>query len=872
MANAQQVNVVSNSIPVLRKENGISLVDGSKSTVLDTAPVFRPISFGADIGVQIEGNKGTWLSDNKVVYYDGTSRKELGAGSNPQLFKNGVLFEDATASTGKLYYFDGQNTTVVSDKAVNDRLLIPQIDLGKGLALWKEQDGKLVIFDGQNKKFLDGSTYFLTNSPFSVGVNQPLVLELSADRVIFRSSKIERVNTTFLEVLYTDPQKQSLSFRDNDFSVNPPRFSSQYIYYSDITVSSDGGLQFNLMQYDGKTKKTIGPVDSFKQAFVAGNDLYYLGIDNNSIQQLYKYDGNQSTVVSQNKLANYVIQPFVSNGKVIFAAHDGNDSEVYSYDGRSLTQITDNNISDNAQISGDLSKSSVVSPDGSTYFWVENLGNSSEPNFEGTIYNVAKNQFTKIRSADLPDGQPKFDANNNLLFVGVLGVKAIALGGQTTGASEGLNILGTSGNDNIFGANGSDTLVGADGDDTIFGRRNNDFLYGGNGNDIIDGEDGNDSVLGGNGQDSLYGADGSDTLYGESGNDYIDGGNGNDVLGGGGGNDVLFGDYGNDVLYADSGDDTMFGGIGEDLIRGGDGNNFLGGDDGKDTLFGGSGNDSLYGGSGFDSLSGDAGNDFLLGEEGEDRLFGGVGNDTLFGGNDNDSLVGDSGNDILDGEGGTDSLFGGIGNDSLYGADGDDSLSGEAGNDFLNGGDSNDFLRGGSGDDLLDGDTGNDILDGEDGNDRLIGGTDDDSLYGANGNDILIGGEGADYLNGDNGLDVLTGGAGNDIFAGFSANAANGDTITDFQVGIDKIALSKVAFSALQSLVGNGFSSITDFAVVADTLSITSSKALIVYNSKDGSLTYNQNRDAAGLGTGSEFAKLTNLPAGLSANDFQIVG
>ncbi|MBF2058161.1 MAG: M10 family metallopeptidase C-terminal domain-containing protein [Cyanobacterium sp. T60_A2020_053] len=57
-----------------------------------------------------------------------------------------------------------------------------------------------------------------------------------------------------------------------------------------------------------------------------------------------------------------------------------------------------------------------------------------------------------------------------------------------------------------------------------------------------------------------------------------------------------------------------------------------------------------------------------------------------------------------------------------------------------------------------------------------------DTLNGTTGDDILIGGQGADRL---------TGGKGADIFR-YDSLVDIGDTITDFEVGIDKIDLSRV--------------------------------------------------------------------------------
>ena len=71
-----------------------------------------------------------------------------------------------------------------------------------------------------------------------------------------------------------------------------------------------------------------------------------------------------------------------------------------------------------------------------------------------------------------------------------------------------------------------------------------------------------------------------------------------------------------------------------------------------------------------------------------------------------------------------------------------------------------------------------------------------DFLYGSLSSDTLIGGAGTDELYGGTGADVLIGGADADTFVqiGFFGD---GDVITDFQRGIDKIAVSSSAASSL---------------------------------------------------------------------------
>jgi serralysin len=62
-----------------------------------------------------------------------------------------------------------------------------------------------------------------------------------------------------------------------------------------------------------------------------------------------------------------------------------------------------------------------------------------------------------------------------------------------------------------------------------------------------------------------------------------------------------------------------------------------------------------------------------------------------------------------------------------------------------------------------------------------------ETINGTGGNDIINGLGGNDVLNGLAGVDWLTGGAGSDRFVFDSAANANGDVVTDFVAGVDKL-------------------------------------------------------------------------------------
>lgn len=154
---------------------------------------------------------------------------------------------------------------------------------------------------------------------------------------------------------------------------------------------------------------------------------------------------------------------------------------------------------------------------------------------------------------------------------------------------------------------------------------------------------------------------------------------------------------------------------------------------------------------------------------------------------------------------------------------------------------------------------------------------DDVSLVGTDGDDTLIGGAGNDTLDGGAGNDTLTGSAGQDWFlystgSAFTAASVGVDQIDDFATGAagDRIVLSKQTFAKLTSEVGSGFSVISEFAAVTTDADAATSEGLIVYNSSNGKLFYNENGSAANFGTGDQFATLAGTPT-LAPEDLMLI-
>jgi Ca2+-binding RTX toxin-like protein len=291
-----------------------------------------------------------------------------------------------------------------------------------------------------------------------------------------------------------------------------------------------------------------------------------------------------------------------------------------------------------------------------------------------------------------------------------------------------------------------------------------------------------------------------------------------DPTGGGGsgvfvffeGNDTFGGTEFSDWILAGAGNDTISGGDFSDTIFGGAGNDVLSGQADDDFIVGGAGADTISGGAGTDNLSGGAGSDVYLFNLGDGQDFidervdstdpslqSGIGPVYMVG--DGDTPLGTDVDTVRFGEG--------IAEADVWAHRAGDSLvltvksTGEyvhIANWFSNGVLPIERVQFSSGVTWTATQIRAKVLVPTDGNDFITGYLSGEKLTGGDGNDLIDGREGNDTIVGGAGADTLIGGAGRDRFVlDQLSEVSQPDVITDFQEGIDTIALSAAVFTTL---------------------------------------------------------------------------
>jgi Ca2+-binding RTX toxin-like protein len=471
---------------------------------------------------------------------------------------------------------------------------------------------------------------------------------------------------------------------------------------------------------------------------------------------------------------------------------------------------------------------------------------------------------------------------------------------------------GNAANNIIRGWGGNDILNGLAGADTMRGYSGNDTFYVDNFGDVVQEENGltggNDWVycyltsytLGANVENLNYigtstanfhgtGNAASNTIWGWAGNDTLNGLAGADTMRGFGGNDTFHVDNVGDVVQEENGltggNDWVYcyltsytlGANVEHL-------NYIGTTTANFTGTGNAANNTIWGWAGNDILNGRAGADTMRGFGGNDTFYvdnvGDVVEEAKGGGNDHVvstasfSLAGEYIERLtLDGS----AKINGTGN-SLA-----NTIVGNSAANIINGNAAADRMEGRAGNDRYYVDNAADVVIEAKGagNDHVIGrvsfnlagqhieqltlaGTGNINGIGNSLKNVIVGNSGSNVLNGKAGNDTLTGGGAADVFVFNTAlNAAtNVDTITDFQINLDKIRLDDAIFAQVgTSLTAGEF-------VANKSGAATTAAQNILYDTTDGRLFYDP--DGNGAAARVHFA---TLKAGLALDhlDFVVV-
>jgi hypothetical protein len=294
---------------------------------------------------------GRWDgNDGEIIFYDGTAIIQLTNNDLdddwPQINNSGEVVWEGRVFNGnplysipwQIFLFDGTSITQLTDNDFDDNS--PQIN-DNGDVVWVGYDGddEIMLYDGT-------TTTQLTNNNFDdkspqvnnrgevvwVGFSGP-----DSDIFLYDGSEIIKI---------TNDDPCNVSAPDWCPYDSDPQINNRGEIVWTWSTRSNSGIIF----YDG-----IGPTEisysnyyeddpqiSSKGEIVWGRSGSVYEPENPYVPMVIYYD---NTGVIQ--LAEWARNPQInSKGQVVWSGHDGNDYEIFIYDGAAITQITDNNFDD----------------------------------------------------------------------------------------------------------------------------------------------------------------------------------------------------------------------------------------------------------------------------------------------------------------------------------------------------------------------------------------------------------------------------------------------------------------------------------------------------------------------------------------------
>ena len=257
---------------------------------------------------------------------------------------------------------------------------IPQIS-GNNV-VWRANDGnddEIFFYDGNE------IIQLTDNDLFDVGHG------ISGNNIVWYGSR--------LEPFTNDVSDGSIFFYDG----------SNTTKIDDVSILSNAAISGNnivwgdlankdVLFYDGSNTTKIG--DSVLPAFspnsISSNNVVWAGNDGND-SEIFLYDGITTTQLTDNDSVDFF--PFVSGNNVVWtggsSSDDDSSTEVFFYDGKNTIQLTDNDFLDFA-----------ISISGNNVIWFGNDGNDSE------IFLYDGTTTTQLTDNEINDSNPRISGNS----------------------------------------------------------------------------------------------------------------------------------------------------------------------------------------------------------------------------------------------------------------------------------------------------------------------------------------------------------------------------------------------------------------------------------------------------------------------------
>lgn len=304
-----------------------------------------------------------------------------GTAERPDISGNEIVW---TQNDNEIVLFDGTNSTILPNLGVSSAIS-PQISADG--VLWNGW------VNGWHSFYYDGNTTTqLTN--YKNATDE----KLSGNRIAWRNAPEYTPSGELEEVyLYDGTTQTTLQLTDNNSRETSVDISGQNVVWN--------GVGNTIYLYDGTSTTTLP--DTGVSPHVSGNQVVWESYTGGRKDQINLYDGNSISQIVNNDTV--WLQGFF-DGNVVWTQWDGNDYELFRYDGNTTLQITDNDFNDRLSsnsVPGSSTALSSTAVDGSG----DNLVWSSYVDDNWEIFYYDGTQTIQITDNDIDDLNPKISGD-----------------------------------------------------------------------------------------------------------------------------------------------------------------------------------------------------------------------------------------------------------------------------------------------------------------------------------------------------------------------------------------------------------------------------------------------------------------------------
>ncbi len=283
---------------------------------------------------EIHDGQIVWEGGSRIFYWDGTTTTEISTAAfahhQPDIWDGQVAWRGSDGSDYEVWLWDGTNTTNISNNTWDDG----SPDIRNGEVVWSCV-GTIEYWDGN-------SATYLTNSPFnntSARVCDGEVIWHGFD--LFENDDFEIFywnggavrQITDNGALEDDaaPQIDGGEMTWYGYEYGSPG----EIFYWDGTWS---GLDPNVVQLTDNTVWESSPhIHNGQIAWVGENNIYFWD---------GTWSGSDPNITQVTDDSSSCYDPQINNGHITWWGSDGNDNEIFYWDGTTAYQVTNNDWND----------------------------------------------------------------------------------------------------------------------------------------------------------------------------------------------------------------------------------------------------------------------------------------------------------------------------------------------------------------------------------------------------------------------------------------------------------------------------------------------------------------------------------------------